>query len=125
MNGRLDEISDDIDWMTVIPIALLSFQSAGQIVGSRTLGISEVPTVVITSMLHDIMTDPKLLAGKENVKRNRRVAAFFLLLAGAIAGGFMAEGTDRMQLPLWLAGGIKSVITVAWLFWPEGKVLGV
>ena len=121
VNGDLADISDDIDWMTCIPIALLSFQSAGQIVGSRTLGLSEVPTVVVTSMLHDITTDKGLLK-KDNVKRNRRVTAFFVLLAGAIAGGFIAERSGGMQIPLWVAGGLKMAITVAWLFWPVAKV---
>ncbi|KAL9003759.1 MAG: hypothetical protein Q9188_003383 [Gyalolechia gomerana] len=118
VNGNLDTILDDIDWRTVAPIALLSFQSAGQIVGSRALNLSEIPTVVLTSMLHDIFTDQKLLA-KDNVKRNRRVLAFFAILVGAICGGFVGEGTRRMQIPLWVAGGLKLVITLAWAFWPE------
>lgn len=120
VEGRLETITDDIDWYTVVPIALLSFQSAGQIVGSRAVNLSELPTVVLTSMLHDIFTDRKLVA-KENVKRNRRVLAFFAILVGAICGGFIGEGTDRMQVPLWIAGGIKFVVTLAWVFWPEEK----
>lgn len=118
VNGSLDKITDDIDWETVGPIALLSFQSAGQIVGSRAVNLSELPTVVLTSMLHDIFTDQKLLA-KDNVKRNRRVLAFFTILTGAICGGFTGERTRRMQIPLWMAGGIKLVITLAWAAWPE------
>ncbi|KAL8923359.1 MAG: hypothetical protein Q9208_004629 [Pyrenodesmia sp. 3 TL-2023] len=118
VEGNLDIITDDIDWWTVIPIALLSFQSAGQIVGSRAVNLSELPTVVLTSMLHDIFTDQKLVA-KDNVKRNRRVLAFFAILIGAICGGFIGQGTDRMQIPLWIAGGIKLAVTFAWVFWPE------
>ena len=76
-NGSLDTITNDIDWKSELPIALLSFQSAGQIVGSRVLNLAEVPTVVLISMLHDVATDPKLLASpRTNVKRNRRVLAF-------------------------------------------------
>ncbi|KAI4246704.1 MAG: hypothetical protein L6R42_009821 [Xanthoria sp. 1 TBL-2021] len=120
VEGRLKIITDDIDWYTVVPIALLSFQSAGQIVGSRAVNLSELPTVVLTSMLHDIFTDRKLVA-KENLKRNRRVLAFFAILIGAICGGFIGEGTERMQVPLWIAGGIKFVVTLAWVFWPEKK----
>ncbi|KAL8867554.1 MAG: hypothetical protein Q9198_008473, partial [Flavoplaca austrocitrina] len=98
VNGSLDSITDDIDWYAIIPIALLSFQSAGQIVGSRALNLSEIPTVVLTSMLHDIFTDRNLLA-RDNVKRNRRVLAFFAILIGAICGGFIGEETTRMQIP--------------------------
>ena len=116
----MDKITDDIDWTTIFPIALLSFQSAGQIVGSRAVNLSEIPTVVLTSMLHDIFTDQKIVA-KDNVKRNRRILAFFAILIGAICGGFIGEGTSQMQVPLWIAGGIKSAVTLAWVIWPEEK----
>ena len=123
MNGRLESIPDDIDWRQLLPIALLSFQSAGQIVGSRTLGIAEIPTVVLTSMLHDIASDPHLLGPlKKNVKRNRRILAFFWILIGAIIGGFVSERTGGVYYPLWIAGGIKLCITGAWVFWPERNV---
>ena len=124
VNGSLETITDDVDWWAVIPIALLSFQSAGQIVGSRAVGLAELPTVVLTSMLHDIFTDEKLVARK-NVKRNRRVTAFFAILIGAICGGFIGEGTERAQIPLWIAGGVKLGITVAWAAWPEGRTPAV
>ena len=123
MNGSLDSITNDINWRQLLPIALLSFQSAGQIVGSRVLGYAEVPTVVLTSMLHDISTDPALLGPlRQNMKRNRRVSAFVGILVGAVAGGFISERTRRMQIPLWIAGGIKLCITGAWMLWPERKV---
>ncbi|KAI4120472.1 MAG: hypothetical protein LQ338_006995 [Usnochroma carphineum] len=124
VNGNLETIIDDIDWWAVLPIALLSFQSAGQIVGSRAVNLSEIPTVVLTSMLHDIFTDQKLVA-KDNVKRNRRVLAFFAILIGAICGGFIGEGTDQMQIPLWIAGGLKLAITLAWTLWPEKQTSAV
>ncbi|KAL8759774.1 MAG: hypothetical protein Q9199_000498 [Rusavskia elegans] len=124
VNGSFDTITDDIDWDTIIPIALLSFQSAGQIVGSRALNLSEIPTVVLTSMLHDIFADPRIVA-KDNVKRNRRVLAFFAILIGAICGGFIGEGTRRMQTPLWIAGALKLVITLAWAFWSESQTSAV
>lgn len=109
-----------------MPIALLSFQSAGQIVGSRVLGFAEVPTVVLTSMLHDISTDPALLGPlRQNMKRNRRILAFAGILAGAVAGGFISESTKRMQVPLWIAGGIKFFIASAWIVWPEKETNAV
>ena len=126
MNGSLGTITSDIKWRQLLPIALLSFQSAGQIVGSRVLGFAEVPTVVLTSMLHDISTDPALLGPlRQNLKRNRRVLAFVGILVGAVAGGFIAETTGRMQIPLWIAGGIKLCIASAWIVWPEKRVNAV
>ena len=125
-NGSLGTITSDIKWRQLLPIALLSFQSAGQIVGSRVLGFAEVPTVVLTSMLHDISTDPALLGPlRQNLKRNRRVLAFVGILVGAVAGGFIAETTGRMQIPLWIAGGIKLCIASAWIVWPEKRVNAV
>ncbi len=123
VEGNLDAIPDDIDWKQLLPIALLSFQSAGQIVKSRTLGLAEIPTVVLTSMLHDIAVDQAVLSSlTKNVKRNRRILAFFSILSGAIAGGFIAEGTGKMQIPLWIAGGMKLCISGAWAVWPGKKV---
>ena len=125
VEGRLGRISDDINWRQLLPIGLLSFQSAGQIVGSRSLGCSEVPTIVVTSMLHDIVTDPALAGSlRGNPKRNRRIVAFFAVLVGAVAGGFIGESTGRMQEPFWIAGGLKVCIAVSWMVWAEEKVNG-
>lgn len=120
IEGSLDRIKDDIDWKSVIPVALLSFQSAGQIVGSRALNVSEIPSVVLTSMIHDIATDPKLFGPlTANVKRNRRILAFFTILIGAVAGGFISESTGEVSIPLWIAAGVKALLAVAWMVWPE------
>ena len=123
VNGSLDTINTDIMWEDEIPISLLSFQAAGQIVGSRALGVTEIPSVVLTSMLCDIASDPEIAAPlKSNAKRNRRALAFSCILVGAIVGGYIGEATRRMQIDLWIAGGIKVLITTAWFFWPEKRV---
>ena len=120
MEGRIAVISRDIDWGTEAPIALLSFQAAGQMVGSRVLALSEIPTVVLTSVLCDFASDPELVSGLgRNVKRNRRAGAFFGILIGAIAGGFITKGSGQVQVALWVAFGIKVVVGLAWFFWPE------
>ena len=145
MDGDLDTISSDIAWKSEIPIALLSFQSAGQIIGSRVLNLSEIPSVVLTSMLCDLASDPQLVGGwKSNIKRNRRALAFAMILVGAVAAGFIREGSPRpgawprtpggrgagaffsegsgkMQVVLWIAGALKVLITGAWMLWPESK----
>ncbi|KAH9886823.1 hypothetical protein F4778DRAFT_757828 [Xylariomycetidae sp. FL2044] len=107
----------EVEFRELVPVALLSFQAAGQIVNSRGLGIGEVPTVVITSLLCDLVSDKKLLDPiKENVKRNRRAVAFVLTLLGAICGGWISKATGAVQPSLWLVAGIKAVITCSWLF---------
>lgn len=123
VNGDLASIKDDIDWKSMLPIALLSFQSAGQIVASRTLSLSEIPTFMLTVILHDLSTDSKVLKPpRQNVKRNRRLLAFLGILLGSIVSSFTSAATGKVQDPLWIAGGIKAVITLAWMAWPVKKI---
>ncbi|KAJ5636881.1 uncharacterized protein N7484_010194 [Penicillium longicatenatum] len=103
-------------WDSEVPIVLLSFQSAGQIVASRALGYNEIPTVVITSLLCDLMSDPKLFLLR-NEKRDRRLAAFILTLVGAIVGGWVTKATQQISPVLWLAAGIKFSVALCWGFW--------
>lgn len=120
VDGRLGSISGDVDWRAEVLIAFLSFQSAGQIVGGRTLGLAEIPSIVVTSMLCDLASDPNLIGPvKSNVKRNRRALAFLGILVGAVVGGFVSEGTGRVEVVLWIAGGLKVGIAVAWMLWPK------
>ena len=84
--------ADIIDWTQQAAIVLLSFQSAGQIVASRALGFNEIPTVVITSLLCDLVSDAELLAWR-NGKRDCRIVAFCLTLLGAISGGWITRAT--------------------------------
>lgn len=122
VEGRLQHINDDMDWRQIVPISLLSFQSAGQIVASRTLGHDTMPTVVVTSMLHDIATDPRLwVSWRENEKRFQRFGAWAAIVIGALAGGFLAVKTGDVQNTLWLVGSIKIGIVIIWGFWPAAE----
>ncbi|KAL2274466.1 hypothetical protein FJTKL_03215 [Diaporthe vaccinii] len=111
------------------PIALLSFQAAGQIVASRVLGVNETPTVVITSLMCDLMSGPRLLARPVftgSRKRNNRVGGFVLTLVGSIiGGGWMLKATRQVQPVLWLVFAIKFVISIGWVVWkgqePKGE----
>ncbi|KAA8647723.1 hypothetical protein EYZ11_000217 [Aspergillus tanneri] len=108
--------STDTEWTQEAPIVLLSIQSAGQIVASRALGFNEIPTVVITSLLCDLMSDPKLFLVR-NEKRDRRVIAFVLTMVGAIAGGWITKGTGNIFAALWIATGLKLGIVLGWMGW--------
>ncbi|KAL8826839.1 MAG: hypothetical protein Q9170_007251, partial [Blastenia crenularia] len=63
IEGRLEYIGEDIDWIHIIPIALLSFQAPGQVWLSRDLKFAEVSTVVVSTMLYDFGADPDLFHG--------------------------------------------------------------
>lgn len=110
--------------IVLLPLSLLSFQSAGQIVASRMLAYNELPTVVLTSTYCDLMLDPALFTASltQNSKRNRRFISAVALLAGAMLGGFLTKNGDIAD-PLWIAGTIKVVLAVVWLFWSaEGSI---
>lgn len=122
----MGRIPSDVQWKSEITIALLSFQSAGQIIGSRALNLAEIPSVVLTSMLCDLASDPNLVGSlKSNVKRNRRAMAFLAILVGAVVGGFLSEGAGKVEVVLWIAGGLKVLVTFAWMLWPAKKVSAV
>ncbi len=106
----------DIDFMELIPLAFLAFQSGGQIVTSRLLGFNEVPTTVLTSVYCDIASDPKIMA-KDNVKRNRRIAAVLCILLGGIAGGWLSRSKAGLSTTLWIAAAIKFGIAAGWSMW--------
>jgi uncharacterized membrane protein YoaK (UPF0700 family) len=114
-------------WTSLAPLALCAFQAAGQFAASRVLGFAELPTNVLTSLYSDLMGDPKLfvrLGRKRNVKRRRRIIGALCLFVGALIGGAMNEHV-RMASVLWLGGGLKSCIVVAWaVWWVETEVKG-
>lgn len=89
----------------------LAFQSGMQIATSRLLGFNELPINVLTSTYCDLMGDAALF-GRKNLKRNRRVIAVVLLLAGAIASGWLLRSRAGLIGPLWLAGGVKLLVAL-------------
>ncbi|KAH8675238.1 hypothetical protein BGZ61DRAFT_361238 [Ilyonectria robusta] len=106
----------------LIVVALLAFQSSGQIVLSRVLGFNEIPTNVVTSLYCDLLSDHNLFAPlTANVKRNRRVVAVVSLLVGGISGGWLQRSRAGMAGCLWIAGFIKLGIAFAWLGWRGQK----
>ncbi|KAL2866998.1 YoaK family protein [Aspergillus lucknowensis] len=106
-----------IEWMQVLPISLLAFQAAGQIVASRVLEFDELPTVVLTTLLCDLLVDPNLGAAlRANPRRNRRIGGFLALFLGAMTAGGISKVTE-MAASLWFAMGIKFVITASWFVW--------
>lgn len=109
-----------IEWMQVLAISLLAFQAGGQICASRVLALDEIPTVVVTAMLCDLLVDPKLTA-KFNPKRNRRVGSFLALFLGAMTAGGLSK-TTTMASSIWLAMGLKLIVTLGWVVWQrEGR----
>ncbi|KAL4906765.1 hypothetical protein BDW74DRAFT_127248 [Aspergillus multicolor] len=117
VNPRPEDPRAPIQWMQVLPISLLAFQAAGQITASRILEYDELPTVVLTTLLCDLLVDPNLSAPlRANGKRNRRIGGFLSLFLGAMTAGGLSK-VSEMAASLWFAMGIKLVITVSWFVW--------
>ena len=111
-------------WTDLAPISLFAFQSAGQVVVSRVLKYNEIPTVALTTLVADLMSDAHLLTVGifDDVKRNRRVAALFMLLGGAVCGGVFTKGWIGFTGAIWIAASIKSIMVIAWLIWKPKPV---
>ncbi|KAH6962235.1 hypothetical protein BKA56DRAFT_736990 [Ilyonectria sp. MPI-CAGE-AT-0026] len=115
----IETVEDAFPWSDYAPITLLAFQSAGQIVASRVLKYNSMPTVVLTSLYCDLMSDAKLFTAPlaENADRSRRSVGAVLLLAGAIGGGFLSKSWVGFAGALWIATFLKTCIAVAWCMW--------
>ncbi|KAJ9615123.1 hypothetical protein H2200_001197 [Cladophialophora chaetospira] len=125
-----------VNFLDLCPIALLSFQAAGQVTLSRLLGVIELPTIVLSALYHDVSADLCSIKAswqksssvwdffavheKRQGKRGACVIAFFL---GGIIGGEMYKSVVGMGGALWLAAGLKFTILMAWFFWRKGKNL--
>lgn len=121
-HGLVTEGSLHINFLDLLPLSFLAFQSGGQIVTSRLLGFNEVPTTVLTSVYCDLASDPKILA-RDNVKRNRRAAAVLAILIGGISGGWISRSKAGMSVSLWIAAAIKFGIAVSWSLWKPKTAL--
>ncbi|RAL02848.1 YoaK family protein [Aspergillus ibericus CBS 121593] len=104
-----------IQWMQIITISLLAFQAGGQICASRILAYDEIPTVVLTALICDLLVDPDLMV-KKNPKRDRRIGALLALFLGAMTAGGLSK-VATMASSLWFAFGLKFAITLGWIVW--------
>lgn len=126
-NGLIVEtVEDSFPWSDLAPIILLAFQSAGQIVASRVLKYNSMPTIVLTSLYCDMMSDARLFTAPitDNADRNRRAAGAILLLGGSIGGGWMSKSWTGFAGPLWIAAFLKGCMVVAWYFWKPKPLSG-
>lgn len=111
------------DYVELCPIVLLTFQSAGQIVASRVLKYNSMPTLVLTSLYCDLMSDPNLLTAGlfDDPDRNRRALGAVMLFVGATIGGALMKTSVGYAGALWLATGIKGSLVFAWLVWRQKR----
>ena len=87
----------------------------------RAMGMAEVPTVVVTTMIYDFASDEHLFR-RWNPKRNRRFAGVGAMMLGAIGGGGVTGLTGHIVFSLWIVVAIKGAILGAWAVWPRVRV---
>ncbi|EQL31610.1 hypothetical protein BDFG_06064 [Blastomyces dermatitidis ATCC 26199] len=115
--------TDNDAFLKLIPIALLAFQSAGQMAVSRLLAFPELPTTVLTSVYYDLGSEPGILKPlTTNKARNQRITSIIGVVGGAVVGGFLAKSTGRISPALWIVAGCKLAISAIWLFWKQAQV---
>lgn len=116
-------------FLDLVPIALLALESAGQVCLSRVLLVNELPTIVVSTLFHDLVAELLSITRcwKESStrwefvvsqkKQIRRLACILALFTGAVIGGFLFRSRGRLAAALWLAAGIKIVISITWCLW--------
>lgn len=97
-----------------IAILFLAAQSGAQIVTAKSLGFTEIPTTVLTSVYNDLAGDAELFRWR-NPKRNRRIGAITTILLGGISAAWLSRLGGSLALVLWLGAGIKLLVTLSWL----------
>ena len=107
-------VSSADDKLVLIAIPFLAAQSGAQVVTAKSLGFSEVPTTVLTSVYNDLASDTRSLAWK-NPKRDRRVGAIVMILLGGIIAGWLSRTAGSLMAVLWLGAGIKLLLSFWWL----------
>ena len=136
------EILTATNYKDLAPMAFLAFQAAGQVALSRVLELNELPTIVLSSVYFDCVADLYSLAGSWAAARSwraflfndekralRRLTSIASLVLGGFVGGLMFKSRAGMSGALWLAGGMKGIICISWLFWrsqaPKGDGLSL
>lgn len=107
---------DSQEFLERVPVALLAFQSAGQLSTAQLVGVGEVPTVVLTSVYYGLAADAGFFR-RRNIHRDRRLAGVVAFFAGAISGGWLERSRGGIAAALWISAALKLGITVSWLFW--------
>ncbi|EFQ99531.1 hypothetical protein MGYG_02543 [Nannizzia gypsea CBS 118893] len=124
VDSNIEASTHGVHWIQVLPITILAFQAAGQIVTSRLLGIDEIPTIVLTTLLCDLLMDKKLFSFRPRWKltdfRTRRLLTLLAAFSGAMLSGGLSK-VGGLSASLWLATGIKAIVTVCFLLWRGEK----
>ena len=131
-----DQDPDHYNYVDLVAIALLAFQSGGPVCLSRILRMPEFPTIAVSSVYHtwtaglfgmrqrwreSISWKTFLLDtddGAEN-KQLHRTGAICALFLGAVVTGQMYKTGYGVTTSLFVAVAMKGTMTMFWVFWPS------
>lgn len=123
-----------VNYLDICPVAILSFQAAGQVTLSRILGLLELPTIVLSALFHDFTADLYSLheswqkrsglldfVAVHQRRQGKRLASIIALFIGGFVGGELYKSEIGMAGALWISAGLKFAITLSWCFWKKEK----
>ncbi|TID22091.1 hypothetical protein E6O75_ATG10885 [Venturia nashicola] len=107
----------------LLPITLLSFQASATVIASRVLAYAQLPTIVISTLYADLVSDPSFFSGGlvGNTPRNRRAGGVAFYFVGAVLGGVFASRREGFEGALWVAALVKGVVGLTWVGWWEER----
>ncbi|KIX03308.1 uncharacterized protein Z518_06860 [Rhinocladiella mackenziei CBS 650.93] len=121
-----------INFLDLCPVALLSFQAAGQVTLSRIFSLLELPTIVLSALYHDFVADLYSIRDSwrkssslwdfilvHQKRQEKRLACIIALFLGGIVGGEMYKSPAGMAGAFWTAAGLKLAVTLGWFFWKQ------
>lgn len=122
------------NYLDLLPIGFLAFEAAGQVCLSRVLMVNDLPTIVVSTLYHDFVSDalswPKSWKARDSKrgwfwsqkKQARRLVCIAALFFGAVVAGFVYASKGGMPAALWIAAGSKCIISVCFCCWKRKTV---
>lgn len=118
------------NYLDLCPIAILAFESAGQVCLSRVLSVIELPTIVLSTLYHDFTAD---LYGTYDAwqkstsvfnflfiqqrRQAKRLLSIVGLFVGGVVGGEMYKSAAGMAGALFMAAALKAAIAISFALW--------
>lgn len=131
--GDTENSAPHESYLDLVVIAILAFQSGGQVVFSRIIGLAELPTIAVSSIYHtfagELFSIPRFFRESKDwsefmVKtrlQRLRLADLVATFLGAVVGAALSSVSPDTGVgtagALFLATGLKLILTIAFAVW--------
>ena len=122
------------NYVDLVPIGLLAFQSAAPMSLSRVLLLNHMPTIVLTTTYHDLAANiwglresTRSSSGCYDLlfrgpgKQRLRLLSILAMAGGSALGGGLLLTTPNLEVPLIVCGMIRLAIGIGCLLLPSKK----